>query len=364
MDGTANMFDYIDWRGDLTLAQDFFGKVDGMIFSRFSYVPFDLAFCGEKGFMTVKRAAELLLAKPQLKERVIYEEDITLIEKMAKSRRYQELEIGNFVDYYDEQEEGQCSALVVKLSDGIHGIVFRGTDDTLLGWKEDFNMGFLSPIPSQEKALSYVEDYGQKFDGKLILMGHSKGGNVASYAAAFCNEKLQERILTVYNYDGPGFTDEVLAAPGFSKICGRINTYVPQASFIGLILGHKEEHHVIHSSESKGGLWQHNLYTWDIMGAEFIYEEKIVEVSQNLNMALHDWISKINCTQREKFVESTYAVFRQMNVKTLSELKGNWREYSKILFQHMKNLDEDSKKILSEGFGLLLETLWHTLRNG
>lgn len=359
MEYKANLFDYLDWRGDLTLATDPFNEIDGMILSRFAYAFFGLVMEQKADFIRLKDIAGMLLDYPDMASIVLEGDDMRLYRRMAECPRFCNMMVGNFVDLFDKVQEIQFSAYTVKLDENSYCAVYRGTDNTVVGWKENMNMGFTSPLMSQKLAVEYLNDFAQSHEGNLFLAGHSKGGNLASYAAAFCRQDVQERIIGVYNYDGPGFHEAVLEAEGFRVICDRIHTFVPQASLVGVLLGHKEEHRVIHSLDFRGPV-QHNMYSWEVRGNHFVYEEKTTSASQFFNQTLKEWLAKMDMEQREKFVEALYSVISETNDRTLNGMKENWLENSKLIIKSLAHMDEESRGIIQEGLALLM----HTMRPG
>ena len=230
-----NVFDYLDWRGDLTLDLVPLCDVDAVVLSRLSYLPLD-GLVPPEGAPVGALMRQLLASKPPL----LLPEDGRFIPALAASQRFCEMWIMDYVNQIDLESQTQFAAITVALGDGRHFVAFRGTDGTLVGWKEDFNMAFTCPVPAQRLAAHYAASAMLRFPGEFLLGGHSKGGNLAVYAAAFCPAALQERIAAVYNNDGPGFDAEVIALPGYQRICARVQTFVPQSSIVGMLLEHEE----------------------------------------------------------------------------------------------------------------------------
>lgn len=355
MDKSTNLFDYIAWRGDITCEKSEFNKIDGMILSRFVYAPFEYVFTPAREKLSIKSVCNSLLRKKKVKDHVLSPVDLELFDALGHSSRYAKLKLGHYVNIFDEEEQTQFSAMTVQVNKKLHVLVYRGTDDTIIGWKENMNMGFVSPIASQRHALEYLNEIAGLTEGKLILAGHSKGGNLAAYAAAFSDNEIQKRIACVYNYDGPGFVDAVLETSGYKNICDRIYTYVPQGSIVGMLLGHNEEHIVIHSNESNMPM-QHSLYTWGIIGKEFVLEASITNQSKYLDMTMKNWLGEMDASQRESFVEGAYSIIARMDVKTLSDVRSNWMDSFKQIFTSMKNLDDETKQILNEGIKLFMRS--------
>lgn len=361
MNAGNTMFDYLDWRGDLPMTAIPIQEIDGMILSRFVYAPFHLTSLKDsKTFVKVSEVLKELLAIKNLSEHVLDLGDIALFQALEKSPRFYNLTMGNFVDVFDAKRESQFSACTFKITPDLSCICYRGTDNTLIGWKENFNMGFSCPIPSQELALQYFENYARDTKNTLMLIGHSKGGNLAVYASAFCHPAFQQRIQVVYSYDGPGFVSKILSTPEYLSICSKIHTYVPQSSIVGILLGHKEAHSIVHSTENRI-FFQHNVYSWCVYGTSFVLEDTLSDTSRYFDSTMRDWLASMNYEQRELFVESIFSIVSSTNAKTLNDLKNNPLESSKLIFQNMRSLDEESKTVISEGLSLFMRSAKNSL---
>ena len=169
--------------------------------------------------------------------------------ELLNSRRFNSMKLFAYVNKIDEKTQTQFSAITIKINENELYISFRGTDNTLIGWKEDFNMGFVFPVPAQELAVDYIEKIASRHSENMLVGGHSKGGNLAVYSAAFCSEAVQNRIEIVYNFDGPGFDEKVLQKDGYKRICNKVNTFVPQSSVVGMLLNHEERYIIVHSTQ-------------------------------------------------------------------------------------------------------------------
>ncbi|MBQ5777271.1 MAG: DUF2974 domain-containing protein, partial [Oscillospiraceae bacterium] len=244
----ADCFDYLEWRGDIPFAVSGINEIDGMILSRFAYSPFELVASGGK--MTIGEASEKLLEIEDLERYLVSKRDKELLSALPGADRFSDLVFFGYENIMDKESETQFSAVTVKLSPGLYYVAFRGTDDTFVGWKENFNMSFTFPVPAQALAVQYLEKIARRVHGKIICGGHSKGGNLAVYAAAFCKKSVQNRIAAVENFDGPGFDARVLSDPGYVAIRERVRTFVPKSSVVGMLLSHEEEYTIVDSSNS------------------------------------------------------------------------------------------------------------------
>lgn len=263
----ANIFDYLKWRGDLDFHQSPINSIDNLIFSRLSYIPFDHIVSEDiDPSILLKEVMTKFVSQTNYHEIVFQEEDIHLLKELAASKRFGDLKLCAYVNSIDYTTESQFSAITIVLDKDIAFIAFRGTDNTIIGWKEDFNMTFTSPIHSQELAVEYVNSIAKNRKGNLYLGGHSKGGNLAVYSGYFVNTKVQKRIHTIYNNDGPGLNEEVIKRIQQKTLKTKIKTFVPQVSIVGMLLERKEAYQVVKSSES--GILQHDVYSWNVLGTE------------------------------------------------------------------------------------------------
>lgn len=358
----ANIFDYLDWRGDLPFAQIPFCAVDGMILSRLSYLPFD-GIVSETTAVSVPlfEVAQVLIEQEETARKVLLQEDLQLLLALAQSIRFQQVRLSAYVNQIDAETQTQFSAMTVALGDGRYFIAFRGTDDTLVGWKEDFNMTFTCPVPAQRSAAVYVERIMRQISGEFLLGGHSKGGNLAVYAAAFCPEELQRRIVAVYNNDGPGFDERVLSTVGYKRICERVQTYVPQSSVVGMLLEHEEAYTIIHSTV--GGMGQHNLYSWEVLRDRFVTLDTVTNSSRFVDRTLKQWLSSLMPEERERMVDAVYQMLRETNADTLRELRENKFSSAMSILRSARGLDEEGRRNLLHALGLLFRSAGKSLQS-
>ena len=349
----ADIFDYIIWRGDLTLRQDPLNCVDAMIFSQMAYFPFDGLWSEEEdGTITLKEAHRRLAQKmargyaPQF----LMEKDRNLFPAMAASARFGSLKLRNYVNRIDVDQEKQFSAVTVLLPEGTF-IVYRGTDNTLVGWKEDFNMTFTTPVPAQRDAVEYFAGMAAEVPGKIWLGGHSKGGNLAMYTGMFCGEQLRERIAEIYSYDGPGFSCRAVTEEIFRRLDGILQSFVPQASIVGMMMEQDAKHTVVHSRQI--GFQQHDLYNWDIVGADFVRMSGLKAGSLFVDKTLQDWFAKLEPERRAAFVDAVFEIFYATNAASFNEIKQNLMKNTAIILKRVKELDPETRKMVMETLQLL-----------
>lgn len=355
----ANIMDYLEWRGDLTLAASPFNEVDALLLAELSFINFEgLIPPPEIGRgVRLRDAAEEYFARNEGKEidmGVLVPDKIpAMLCAMAGSKRFGNMLVNAFEERIDVELEQQFAAITVDLGDSSVYVAFRGTDDTLVGWKEDLNMGFLEEIPSQEQAVRYLKRIAKQYDRKKLRVGgHSKGGNLAVYSAVKAAPEVQERILAVYNNDGPGFLYDLTATPEHQRIGDRIRTIVPQSSVVGRLMKHEQNVQIVHSTYE--GLAQHDGFSWEVKGTKFVYLDEPSREGKLADETIDSWANELSAQQREALADALYEVLTATGAQTLSELNGEKLKSAVGMLKSYKNLDRETRRVLSEAVKLLL----------
>ena len=351
----ANLMDYLDWRGDLTLAVSPFNEVDALILAELSFVDFEgIVPPPEVGRgVRLNEAAEAFFARHGGRDvdmGVFVPDGISqMLRKLMASPRFCGMTLNGYEALLDDEVEEQFSALTIDLGNCSIYISFRGTDDTIVGWKEDLNMSFLEEIPSQKQAVDYVARIARQYPEKTLRIGgHSKGGNLAVYSAAKSSGDIQERIVAVHNNDGPGFIWDISKTPGHKRIAGRIHTVLPQTSVVGMLMEHEKHYQVVYSTYD--GLYQHDGFSWQVKGTQFVHLDDFSREGKLVDEALSSWADSLNTQQREALAEALYSVFTATGAKTLSELNEEKLKSASAMLKTYKNLDRESRRMVSEMF--------------
>lgn len=351
----GTLFDYLDWRGDLTFAEVPLNEVDNLIFTQLSYIAFD-------GIVSEKEDVKPIFLRDAVRQylkkhkgqaaylgKIVPSEILSIAAKAAKSVRYANVKMLAYTNHVDKKTQTQFSAVTFLPKNAPAYVAYRGTDDTLVGWKEDFNMSFLQPVPAQLQAVTYLERVAPYLSEKFFIGGHSKGGNLAVYAAVKCAPELKERILSVYNNDGPGFDRTFIEGVDYQNIRGKIRTIVPASSVVGMLLEHEENYDVIKSHAT--GLMQHDGCSWEVLGGKFIYLDAITHESRMVDSTLRAWLDSMSMQEREKVVDSVYEVLTATNAKTLTELTADKVK----LVKAWGNLDPKVKSIVLKCIAIFLK---------
>lgn len=343
VDITGNIIDYAENQLEV-FAERPFCTVDSLVLSQLSYIYFSALVPDMEDEEKTIKIKELLRA--EYFDRMLQDvrdprSNRSLLSALAASPRFRNIKVGLYCDLLDTCLEKQFAAMTFFLDKKTAYIAFRGTDSTLIGWKEDFNMAFKSPVPSQEEALRYVRMVAKRWPGKLFVGGHSKGGNLAVYSSMMCEPEIQDRIICVYSHDGPGFKDNVFQSMEFQRICDRIDKTLPQSSLIGMLLEHQECYSVVKSSRL--GLMQHDPFSWGIEQDHFCILEQLSTSAQCMDRTLNEWIASIADEERERFVDTLYSVLEAGNITTLTQINKDWQKNIPTVLLAAKNLSPEAK---------------------
>ena len=362
----SNIFDYLEWRGDISFDEDPFNEVDNLVLSELAYADFEGVVPCEKGSVPVGKVRDAFFAKYP---RSLIHEDSSHIAKapllmdgMASGRRFGTARMTGYADIVDTDEVVQMAAVTFLLSDGTAYVAFRGTDSTVVGWKEDFNMSWLPETEGQRRAVEYLNVIGRRIRRPLRVGGHSKGGNFAVYASAFCSRSVRDRIIGVYTNDGPGFRPEVMESVEYKSILPKVISIVPDTSVIGMLLTSDVRHRYIKSSGK--GLEQHDALTWQVVRDRFASSEPS-ELGLFIMKSQKDWLSKLGDRDRELFVNTLFSLFEATGMETFDQMAARRLKAASDMISGMKAMPKDRRKEMTRIIAELLrsggETAWETL---
>ena len=347
----GNIMDYISWRGDLTFAQSPFNEVDNLILACFSYVNLDRipAVTRQKGIelkKLVKEFKKLHTIKELEADKSFIRLAPFMMFEMAETVRFGNCVIRNYVNEIVTEAEQQFSAVEIVLEDGTSYVSFRGTDDTIIGWKEDFNLS-TGVVPAQERAVEYMQRISDKASGMLRAGGHSKGGNLAIYGSVMC-KSAHDKILEIYSNDGPGFSKEFQESPETAEMMPKIIRIIPEYSIIGTLLEH-EKQPIIVASTSRG-LLQHDGFSWEVQGPGLVRRDSLNKTALRFIEILHKWIDGMDTEQKRLLIEDLFATLQASGCENLSEVQSGG---IKSLAAMVKRLD----KFAPESRGMMQELL-------
>lgn len=380
----ANIIDYIKWRGDLPFKTDPFNDIDGLALSLLVYVEFGEIINHKHHLKDVyNEFYQTNDVAALLKKFSFTKEAVTLLEVMAQSKRYQNILLFDYISELDYHEVKQFAAITFQLPDGSLFVSYRGTDDTLLGWQEDFMLTYQATIPSQLRAKEYLEMIAKKryhysfkkmlknrnssmnifkaskeyflqylYGHKIRIGGHSKGGNLAVYAASNSNKKLVKRILTIYNNDGPGFDLNNSDLKMYNEITNKIIKIVPEGCVFGIMLDSLEKLHVVKSDAR--GMWQHSAFSWQIEGKTYIFVNSLNNDSLALIDTFKAWFTKVDNNTRKQAVESIFAILKATKITKIDDFSQKTFTHIFKGLKEINHLDNNSKEALINFFKILI----------
>ena len=265
------------------------------------------------------------------------EESVRFIQAIRASRRYRDVAVALFVD--------EIMAY----------IAFRGTDGTLTGWKEDFSLSYKPVIPSQRSALAYVSGVSSATKCPLILGGHSKGGNLAQYAALCTDEGTYHRIIAIYDHDGPSFLEDPSPRRTTAEYDRKLHKLVPESSAFGMILERRDDYRVVQSSAS--AIFQHHPFSWMVAGDDFVYQQDLNASAQFFDEALDTWLRSKTPAERERFIQTIYDLIMQTNATSWADFQTRLGANMATVMGAGSKLDTDTKQFLISTLGSLGATL-------
>ena len=352
----SNVLDYIIWRGDLSFAARPFNAIDALALCQLAYLNFsDMVPARFDGGITLREAARIYTADPARgtpEEFGILINPLTadLLKVAAETERFGSILLKGFVNEVDRTADKQFAAMTAVLPTGGVCVVYRGTDDSIVGWKEDCLLSLPAPIPSHSAAADYLSSAvvatvpcGAE---KLSIAGHSKGGNLAVYAAGTAAAAVQDGIEQVFCFDGPGFSFDIEQRSGFQAIMPKIASFIPQSSIVGVLLSYLPHYTVIESAETNT-FWQHDIFSWQIERDVFVpYQSGRTKESYFAEKTMREWLSHLDDTERKVFIETLFAVLFGTGAETISELTANGMVHALHILQKLHTIDSERRSQL------------------
>lgn len=341
--------DYISGEGIFPLNSLQFNEVDNLILACFSYVNLDgiPAVTKQKG-IGLKKLTEEFMKLHTMKELEADKSFIRLapfmMMEMAKSVRFGKCVVRNYVNDIVTEAEQQFAAMEIVLEDGTSYVSFRGTDDTIIGWKEDFNLS-TGVVPAQKRAIEYLQKISEHTDGMLRVGGHSKGGNLAIYGSVMC-KSAHEKILEIYSNDGPGFSREFQELPETKEMMPKIIRIIPEYSIIGTLLEHEKEP-VIVASSSKG-LLQHDGFSWEVQGPALVRRDSLNKTALRFIEILHKWIDGMDTEQKRLLIEDLFATLQASGYENLSEVQSGGLKSLAAMVKRVEKFAPESRGMMQE----------------
>lgn len=363
----ANIVDYLKWRGDVPFEISPFNEVDALVLCELVYSPFEglVPGPGLKEKISIEDLCDRFFLKfsdEELLKRVALTKLAPfLMKEMAHSKRFGGMKIAGFMNEVDAENQSQFSVCTFYVPDGTIFVAFKGTDDSLVGWKEDFNMCFSPGTGGQLKAVKYLNHNLARTMKPIRIGGHSKGGNFAVYGSAFSKTHIKDSIIDIYNFDGPGFIPELLKTPEYKHIVKRIHKFIPEESIIGLLMYTKSKTMVVASTAK--GINQHDPMSWQVLKDKFEYKDKVAASSEVIDEIITKWSMQFDYDTRAAFVDVFFASLQSSGATRLSELTSSKVRSVASLTKEIQSLDPDNQALVIDVFVKLLASGGDSLKN-
>lgn len=340
--------DYVKWRGDLTFEQDRFNEVDNLVLCSLAYMNLDTVIKEIGKEEPTVREVGITFFK-QLKcdktepQNIFFKEYLSIFRGMYRKKRFGTIRIRNYYGIMDKEKLIQFAAMEFVLPDNTPYIVFRGTDDSFIGWKEDMFIS-MEVIESEKEAFKYLERVLKQHDGPVRVGGHSKGANLAMYASLLTKGENQDRIIEIYNNDGPGFLDNILSEhwDNVGVIESKVKRYLPEESVVGMLLNNIGNPVIIKSNKSR--IFQHTMTNWNVEGTKMVRAKEISAFSIKTQTVITEWLNSFEDKKKQEFFDDLFDALEATGAENFSNLQGGGVKSIQAVIKKLNHLNPETKE--------------------
>ena len=347
----GNLITYVQQYEAQTFKEKSVTDIDILVLTEIAYLPFDEIVSSsfeEKAAISLNQLGKEFETIKEKEHKnnpfMITKERIQLLDVVSKSQRFKDIKVFGFMNDIDDELTKQFAAVCYQWEEESRWIIFRGTDESLTGWKEDFMMTYSDLIPAQTDAIEYLRKQAELFSGSLNISGHSKGGNLSLYASAMQEEDIQHRIQQIYCWDAPGGHRSILGTEGYQRVVSKAKRYIPQDSIVGLMLESQVPYHIIESQGS--GISQHSALMWNIEEDHFVELTELTKNSQLTDQTFKQWTEVVSDEDLKLFFDTFFELFFEMGVETVNDVYYNFRIYMQKFFEKAYQMDTEKREIL------------------
>lgn len=357
------IFDYLDQVAYDSIYDTPFNELDMLMLTEITYLPFDQIVSEQMSPDCTCRLFEAAEKVPQDLSMLVTKNRLKLLEKAASSTRFKNIKLMGYVNDIDPDVQKQFAAMVFKIKPDSYVLTFRGTDDSIIGWKEDFHMTYMDQVPAQKTAVNYLRKAMDALPGQFILTGHSKGGNLASYAASQIEPEYQERIQSIYSYDAPGLNHSVITSQGYQTISDKIKRYIPQGSIVGMMLETPKQAQIVKST-AIGGLAQHDTFSWQISDQTFVLLDNLNPDSLQVDKTLKNWVDSVSDEELKDFFDLFFGLILDAGISSINDLT-KLENFNKILavFENANALTDQEREMLTRLAKLLVDMRYQSWKD-
>lgn len=356
----AHLIDYLEKVENLTFDQEPLNILDKVCINEIGYLTYEkwLTASDLKKSINLHDFAEGKELNPDYSF-MVTKERVELAEAIVRSRRFASLSLSNYRSVLDKEVEKQFAAMIFSLSElDYHQLVFRGTDDSVIGWKEDFQLTYSREIPAHRSAMTFLEDHLPNLSGRITVSGHSKGGNLALYSAVQSSTALREKIAELLLLDSPGLMKSLLEKPSYQELKAKMIVIRPQDSVVGVMLYWDRPAQLVAAEGI--GFAQHNALTWevDLTTNDFVYEDQPTELSQRLEETFQEWIETLPNQELKQVCDLVFDTILDSGIESLDDIGIQALPQIGQMLQGFGNLSDKQKNVLQDGFNQLLWIFW------
>lgn len=357
------IFDYLDQVAYDSIYDTPFNELDMLMLTEITYLPFDQIVSDQMSPDCTCRLFEAAEKAPQDLSMLVTKNRLKLLEKVASSTRFKNIRLMGYVNDIDPDVQKQFAAMIFKIKPDSYVLTFRGTDDSIIGWKEDFHMTYMDQVPAQKTAVNYLRKAMDALPGQFILTGHSKGGNLASYAASQIEPEYQERIQSIYSYDAPGLNHSVITSQGYQTISDKIKRYIPQGSIVGMMLETPKQAQIVKST-AIGGLAQHDTFSWQISDQTFVLLDNLNPDSLQVDKTLKNWVDSVSDEELKDFFDLFFGLILDAGISSINDLT-KLENFNKILavFENANALTDQEREMLTRLAKLLVDMRYQSWKD-
>ena len=357
------IFDYLDQVAYDSIYDTPFNELDMLMLTEITYLPFDQIVSDQMSPDCTCRLFEAAEKVPQDLSMLVTKNRLKLLEKVTSSTRFKNIKLMGYVNDIDPDVQKQFAAMIFKIKPDSYVLTFRGTDDSIIGWKEDFHMTYMDQVPAQKTAVNYLRKAMDALPGQFILTGHSKGGNLASYAASQIEPEYQERIQNIYSYDAPGLNHSVITSQGYQTISDKIKRYIPQGSIVGMMLETPKQAQIVKST-AIGGLAQHDTFSWQISDQTFVLLDNLNPDSLQVDKTLKNWVDSVSDEELKDFFDLFFGLILDAGISSINDLT-KLENFKKILavFENANALTDQEREMLTRLAKLLVDMRYQSWKD-
>ena len=355
----ANIFDYLK-----DVAHDSFydlplNELDILALTEITYLSFDNLVS-----TSPQRLLDLAPQVPRESNMLTSKNRLHLLDELAQHKRFKNCKLSHFINDIDPELQKQFAAMTYLLTLDTYLIVFRGTDDSIIGWKEDFHLTYMKEIPAQKHALRYLKNFfAHHPKQKVILAGHSKGGNLAIYGASQIEQNLQNQITAVYTFDAPGLHKELTQTEGYQRIMDRTKVFIPQGSIIGMMMEIPNHQIIVHST-ALGGIAQHDTFSWLIEDKHFVQLDKTNSDSQQVDTTFKEWVTTVPDEELQLYFDLFFGTILDSGITSINDLSSlKALEHIHHLFIQAQSLTPEERETMGRLTQLLIDTRYQAWKN-